>query len=399
MPVACTNHIFPRGIDPLFNAFNGIQGMVVIERKPEPPSETFLSRANGKTFEAVRRLLDGAGQRPCISSSLLSDTEASALGVPPSVISSVQDLSRPLVDVLNRGGKGWRGHALAICCEIVGGNFDRLEDWLAFSEILHAGSLIVDDVEDGAKLRRGGPACHLVYGTPSAINSGTLAYFQVQFLIENSGLSDGQKAAIYKEYVDLLRIAHIGQGLDLGLSIASPLLLDLSDPGMAIVEEHVCVSHRLKTGVPFRAFARIGATLGNGRAEEITALGDFFLALGTAYQAIDDIINVAGLTNNAKERGEDLRTGRITLPIVHFLRAAAPAQRKVLLAELQAATADAPTRGKLLDSLAGSGVLELCRSRARQAVRSELQALGRTFPHANLQPLEEFATLVIEDYY
>ena len=107
--------------------------MVVIERKPEPPPETFLSRANGKTFEAVRRLLDGAGQRPCISSSLLSDTEASALGVPPSVISSVQDLSRPLVDVLNRGGKGWRGHALAICCEIVGGNFDRLEDWLAFS--------------------------------------------------------------------------------------------------------------------------------------------------------------------------------------------------------------------------------------------------------------------------
>jgi len=79
MPVTCTNHIFPRGIDPLFNAFNGIQGMVVIERKPETPPETFLSRANGKTFEAVRRLLDGARQRPCISSSLLSDTEASAL--------------------------------------------------------------------------------------------------------------------------------------------------------------------------------------------------------------------------------------------------------------------------------------------------------------------------------
>ena len=373
--------------------------MVGIERKIEPHPETFLSRANGKTFEAVRRLLDASGQRPYISSSLLSDTEASALGVPPSVISSVQDLSRALVDVLNRGGKGWRGYALAICCEIVGGNFDRLEDWLAFSEVLHAGSLIVDDVEDGAKLRRGGPACHLVYGTPSAINSGTLAYFQVQFLIENSGLSDGQRAAIYKEYVDLLRMAHIGQGLDLGLSITSPLLLDLSDAGMAIVEEHVCVSHRLKTGVPFRAFARIGATLGNGSTEEIGALGDFFLALGGAYQAIDDVINVAGLMNNAKERGEDLRTGRITLPVVHFLRAAAPAQRKVLLAELQAATADAPTHGRLLEKLAGSGVLDLCRAQARQAVRSELRALERTFPQAKLQPLDQFATLVIEDYY
>ena len=257
----------------------------------------------------------------------------------------------------------------------------------------------MDDVEDGARLRRGGPACHLVYGTPGAINSGTLAYFQVQFLIENSGLADGRKAAIYKEYVDLLRIAHIGQGLDLGLSINSPLLLDLSDPGMAIVEEHVCASHRLKTGVPFRAFARIGATLGDGSAEQITALGDFFLALGTAYQAIDDVINVAGLQNNAKERGEDLRTGRITLPVVHFLRAAAPAQRQNLLAEFRSATTDAPTHNRLLNSLAGSGVLELCRAQARQAVRSELEALERTFPPANLQTLDQFATLVIEDYY
>jgi hypothetical protein len=172
------------------------QGMVADQRKPRLHAETFLRRANGKTFDAIQRLLVGTEKRPFISSSLLSETETGALGLPQSVIPSVQDLAQPLVDVLNRGGKGWRGYALAICCEIVGGNFDQLEDWLAFSEILHAGSLIVDDVEAGAKLRRGGPACHLLYGTPTAINSGTLAYFQVQFLIENSGLSDVQKAAI-----------------------------------------------------------------------------------------------------------------------------------------------------------------------------------------------------------
>ena len=84
---------------------------------------------------------------------------------------------------------------------------------------------------------------------------------------------------------------------------------------------------------------------------------------------------------------------------VHFLRAAALPQREILLAEFQAATTDAPTHGRLLNSLAGSGVLELCRTQARHAVRSELKALERTFPHADLQPLHEFATLVIEDYY
>jgi geranylgeranyl pyrophosphate synthase len=373
--------------------------MVADQRQPRLHTETFLRRANGKTLEAIQRLLAGTGKQPFISSSLLSETEIAALGLPPSIMASVQDLATPLVDVLNRGGKGWRGYALAICCEIAGGSFDQLEDWLVFSEILHAGSLIVDDVEDGAGLRRGAPACHLIYGTPTAINSGTLAYFQVQFLIENSGLSDVQKATIYKEYVDLLRMAHIGQGLDLGLTMASPLLLDLSDPGMASIEDHVRVSHKLKTGVPFRAFARIGATLGNGRTEEVTALGEFFLALGTAYQTIDDVVNVTGLHDNAGERGEDLRTGRITLPVVHLLRSAAPAQRKSLLGEFQSATTDALAHGRLLNSLVSSGVLERCRTEARNSVRSELTALERIFPVAKLETLDQFATLVIEDYY
>ena len=378
---------------------SGARGMVVDVSRPRLDAGNFLARANGKTLEAIRRLLEGSGNRALISSSLLSNAEADELDLSQSVMSSVQDLASPLVDVLNRGGKGWRGYALAICCEMVGGNFDQLEDWLAFSEILHAGSLIVDDVEDGARLRRGGPACHLVYGTPTAINSRTLAYFQVQFLIENTGLSGSRKAAIYKEYIDLLRLAHIGQGLDLGLSIASPLLLDLSDPGMAIIKEHVCASHKLKTGVPFRAFARIGATLGNGRTEEATALGDFFLTLGTAFQAIDDVINVAGLRNNAKERGEDLRTGRITLPVVHLLCSAAQERRQGLLAKFRSAATDPRTHSRLLDLLAGSGVLDLCRTEARNAVRSGLRSLERTFPRTDLQALEQFATLVIEDYY
>ena len=56
---------------------------------------------------------------------------------------------------------------------------------------------------------------------------------------------------------------------------------------------------------------------------------DFFLAPGTACQAVDDVVNVSGLHNNAKERGEDLRSGRINLPAVNFLRPAAQAQRKI----------------------------------------------------------------------
>src|ERR1700738_4477583 len=76
------------------------QGMVADQRNPRLHAETFLRRANGKTSDAIQRLLVGTEKRPFISSSLLSETETGALGLPQSVIPSVQDLAQPLVDVL-----------------------------------------------------------------------------------------------------------------------------------------------------------------------------------------------------------------------------------------------------------------------------------------------------------
>ena len=53
-------------------------------------------------------------------------------------------------------------------------------------ELTHAGSLIIDDIEDGARTRRGGPAAHLEFGVDLAVNAGNLVYFLPTRLLEPS---------------------------------------------------------------------------------------------------------------------------------------------------------------------------------------------------------------------
>ena len=49
--------------------------------------------------------------------------------------------------------------------DVVGGDSQRFAHWLALPELLHVGSLIIDDVQDDSDVRRGGPSCHMIHGT------------------------------------------------------------------------------------------------------------------------------------------------------------------------------------------------------------------------------------------
>ena len=74
------------------------------------------------------------------------------------------------------------------CMDLVGGDSQQFAHWLALPELLHVGSLIIDDVQDDSDVRRGGPACHKMYGEPLAINAGCASYFLAQIPAVTSGL-------------------------------------------------------------------------------------------------------------------------------------------------------------------------------------------------------------------
>lgn len=62
----------------------------------------------------------------------------------------------PVRTIVDRGGKAWRSYALCLCIDAVGGNSEEYRHFLSMPELMHVGSLIVDDIQDESDTRRGG---------------------------------------------------------------------------------------------------------------------------------------------------------------------------------------------------------------------------------------------------
>jgi geranylgeranyl pyrophosphate synthase len=362
---------------------------------PRADLEAAFQRANDAVLAAIRRLLP-TGSAPALAAALFAESERGAAVDPRDLERVEAALVAPIRAIAERRGKGWRGCALELCCTAVGGDFTPFEDWLALAELLHVGSLIVDDVEDGSTLRRGGPACHLVHGPAIAINAGTFAYLLPQRLIQSASLPAETKLRLYEEYVGLLRVGHVGQGLDI-LGLGAMLRAGASVEALAAANDSI---HRMKSGWPFRMCARIGAILGGGTEAQIDAVGQFFATLGLAFQRVDDLLDVVGFPGHHAARGEDLREGKVTYPFIQALARLDAPGRAALLADFEGAGRDEAALARVLAGIEASGALEACRAETRAQVRAAWAALA---PHLAESPakamLAEFAHRVIERFY
>jgi len=86
-------------------------------------------------------------------------------------------LSDPIWALLDRGGKRWRAVLFLVFVEALGDDPESYLEYAAIPEVIHNGTIIVDDVEDGATHRRGDPALHHAFGTDVALNAGNAMYF------------------------------------------------------------------------------------------------------------------------------------------------------------------------------------------------------------------------------
>jgi geranylgeranyl pyrophosphate synthase len=283
-------------------------------------------------------------------------------------------LIAPIREITDRGGKGWRSYAALTCVDIVGGNSRKFAAWLALPEMMHVGSLIVDDVQDRSVVRRGGPAAHMIYGDAQAINSGTAGYFLGNHLINTSNLSDRDRVRTYELYFEALRAGHAGQAIDLdGFQEALPGVVESGNAHE--LERRVLCVHRLKTAAPAACLARMGAIAGGGSDEQVEALGGFFEALGLAFQIVDDVLNLRGFKGDLKSRGEDVSHGKITLPVAKALSRLGLEERRWLRDILAEKTTDPVKVQKVIDVLEECGSVEACAVEARDLVENAWKRL------------------------
>ncbi|MBI9107740.1 MAG: polyprenyl synthetase family protein [Spirochaetales bacterium] len=290
---------------------------------------------------------------------------------------SVNKINEPALELINRGGKRWRPVMMILCCELAGG---KAEDVLPLSPLVefpHNGSLIIDDIEDKAELRRGKPAVHKIYGEDMSINTGNLLYFLPTFLIDESDFTDELKLKLYRYYNVNLRRLHFGQGLDIQWHNVHD-----SYPS---VEEYMQMC-RFKTGSLTRLAAQIGFAVGGTDPNTCMSLGEIFEEVGVAFQIIDDITNLT-TGNPGKDRGDDIVEGKKSLPVI-FHAMADPDSIPRLVELFDEAAELGADAGKVqieeaISLLEGSGSIERARNRAFEMIRGAKGMIEKSFQNSS----------------
>jgi len=222
-------------------------------------------------------------------------------------------INAPGWELLARGGKRWRPLVMILSHELLGGRHPGIVDLSTLVELPHNGSLIVDDIEDKAEERRGGPAIHLVHGVDMAVNTGNFLYFEPTYLIERSGLDEGLQYRMMKYYLRVMRRLHFGQGLD---------IVWHNDHGTLPQTDEYLQMCRFKTGALSRLAAELGAAAAGADEAAIEAVGSLWEDIGVGFQILDDVKNLV-TGNPGKLRGDDIVEGKKSLPVlIHGERAA-----------------------------------------------------------------------------
>lgn len=119
--------------------------------------KSFLSRSNEAAIRNLDTVLPHHPSRQLVSNLIgASAFPEWSNGVSPSLYYAT--ISKPIREMIDRRGKSWRSWLLLACVGAVGGAPESMMDVLGMPELLHTGSLIIDDVEDNSLTRRGAPS-------------------------------------------------------------------------------------------------------------------------------------------------------------------------------------------------------------------------------------------------
>jgi geranylgeranyl pyrophosphate synthase len=207
-----------------------------------------------------------------------------------------------------RGGKRLRPALVYAAAEAVGASQDSADAAAISVELLHAYSLIHDDLPamDDDALRRGQPTTHIAFDEATAILAGD-ALQALAFSI--LGQDDSRTDAHRVKQLRLLGDAVGFQGMALGQAI------DLESEGKAVSLDALKAMHAKKTGALITASLLMGAACGEPSDSDWDALAEAGEAIGLAFQIQDDILDETVSTETlGKTQGRDQMLGKSTFP-------------------------------------------------------------------------------------
>ncbi|MWG33315.1 polyprenyl synthetase family protein [Halomarina oriensis] len=303
-------------------------------------------------------------------------------------------LADPIWELLERGGKRWRAVLFLLFVDGFGEDPEAFLPYACIPEILHNGTIIVDDVEDGAEMRRGDRALHLEHGTDVALNAGNAMYFlPLKIITRNPGdLSPEIRLKAYEMLMDELNRTHLGQGMDICWH---------NHERITVSEAQYLEMCACKTGCLGRIVARLAAIVTGQDEPTEQAVADYAERMSVAFQIADDVLDVETSMESGgdfgKAAGNDIREGKKTLMSIHAAEHA-PAEDVARMEELLWAeeNTDAEVQA-VVDILTEAGSVTYARDQARALSDRALDHLASVdLDPEPAEQLADFARFVVE---
>jgi octaprenyl-diphosphate synthase len=231
-------------------------------------------------------------------------------------------------------------------------------DLAVIVELIHLATLVHDDIMDEAERRRGQPTVNARWGNSLSVLLGDCLFAHALNLATNFDNADISRV-----------IARAAREVCSGEIIQTQHRFDLH----LATEDYLRIV-KMKTGSLFAAASELGATINSAEPAVVSALKDYGMKIGAAYQIYDDCVDIAGSEKETgKTLGTDLRKGKLTLPVLMLLQSAPANDRERLSALILDDKSD--EIGNLLKSANNNGALSASVDLGQELIRKAQQDL------------------------
>ncbi|HEY9009747.1 MAG TPA: polyprenyl synthetase family protein [Devosia sp.] len=231
-------------------------------------------------------------------------------------VEMVPQLARYLMEA---GGKRLRPMLTVAAAQLFGRGSGAEINYAAAVEFMHNATLLHDDVVDESDLRRGRPAARMIWGNQASVLVGDFLLGQAFMMMVEAG--DLGALGVLSKAATIIAEGEVFQ------------LAKAKDLATTPNEYHQVI--HAKTATLFAAAAEVGAMAGGADAAGREALRVYGEELGLAFQLVDDVLDYRGEAGTlGKNTGDDLREGKMTLPVILALAEANPAEREIITSAL-----------------------------------------------------------------
>lgn len=295
---------------------------------------------------------------PYFQQNLEHDLSRVNLVVNQAVQSDVALISQIGTYIIGAGGKRLRPILTILSGKCLGYDDDKLYSLAAMVEFIHTSTLLHDDVVDESELRRGRKTANNLFGNAAAVLVGDFLYTRAFQLMVGSG-----SLKILEVMADATNIIAEGEVMQL-MNIGN---IDITEAQYLQVIQY-------KTAKLFEAAAQVGAILAGATHEQETALKNFGMYMGTAFQIIDDVLDYSGSVEQiGKNVGDDLAEGKPTLPLIYLMQQGNDVAAQDVRTALQ--NADREYFDKIHAYVTESDALNYCMEQAKKAVAQAISCL------------------------